>query len=317
MSLRPSPTTAADVPVARPALPALTVRVAEAPAPDVVPWWRGWFPRSSRKGWTTSLGVHALVLLAMAFWVLRPKGNEPPSFDTRLAGDFNGVDEGLTLTGGLNTEIDLVADMLAEPEPEPVPNPLVNINVEALGPKIAVEAPKAERLSVAGGIDNDNPGAGSGDGFGLAKFGQGGESIRGVEVKVGDPQFTLLWDTKVDLDLHVIEPGGKEIFWEEPKGRRGGELDVDNTKGFGPENVYWMHEDPDTGVRLPGVGPAGEYQWFVVYWGGFGGVPMPTRWRVRIKHAGKVTIVRGTFKSLNERSKVHTLKVETPAGPTP
>ena len=83
-------------------------------------------------------------------------------------------------------------------------------------------------------MDSDNPGAGEGDGFGLARFGQGGENIRGVEVKVGDPQFTLIWDTEADLDLHVIEPGGKEIYWEEPRGRQGGELDVDNTKGLRP-----------------------------------------------------------------------------------
>jgi len=51
---------------------------------------------------------------------------------------------------------------------------------------------------------------------------------------VGDPQFTLLWDTKADIDLHVIEPGGKEIFWNDPKGKFGGELDVDNIEGSAP-----------------------------------------------------------------------------------
>ena len=71
--------------------------------------------------------------------------------------------------------------------------------------------------------------------------------IRGVAVKVGDPQFTLLWDSDADLDLHVIEPGGKEIYWEEPKGKQGGELDVDNTKGFGPENIYWLVESDGPG----------------------------------------------------------------------
>ncbi len=30
----------------------------------------------------------------------------------------------------------------------------------------------------------------------MARFGNGGETIRGVKVKVGDPQFTLLWDTQ-------------------------------------------------------------------------------------------------------------------------
>ena len=80
----------------------------------------------------------------------------------------------------------------------------------------------AKNPSGGGGQANDNPGAGDGDGFGLARFGEGGELIRGVAVKVGDPQFTLIWNTDgVDLDLHVLEPGGKEIYWEEPKGTGG------------------------------------------------------------------------------------------------
>ena len=168
------------------------------------------------------------------------------------------------------------------------------------------------RPSGGGGVANDEPGAGEGDGFGLARFGEGGEVIRGVAVKVGDPQFTLIWDTDADLDLHVIEPGGKEIYWEEPKGKQGGELDVDNTKGFGPENIYWLVESTDQAPQGEGTGPPGQYQWFVVYWGGFGGIPKPTHWKVRIKHDGKVTVVKGKFRALNERSRTYTLKIDPP-----
>ncbi len=59
----------------------------------------------------------------------------------------------------------------------------------------------------------------------------------------------MIWDTDADLDLHVIEPGGKEIYWEDPKGEQGGELDVDNTKGLGPENIYWLVESEGPGSR--------------------------------------------------------------------
>jgi hypothetical protein len=128
----------------------------------------------------------------------------------------------------------------------------------------------------------------------------------------------LIWNTDgVDLDLHVLEPGGKEIYWEEPKGRQGGELDVDNTKGFGPENIYWMVESQGPGSeKVKGPGPPGTYKWFVVYWGGFGGVPRPTHWQVRVKHAGKVDVFHGKFSRLNERSKIYTLSVEPPGGKT-
>jgi hypothetical protein len=201
---------------------------------------------------------------------------------------------------------------LAPDEVSIMPAPLTHLDLDPIEPQVTARRTKAP--SAGGGRPNDNPGAGDGDGFGLARFGEGGELIRGVQVKVGDPQFTLIWDTDaVDLDLHVIEPGGKEIYWEDPKGNKGGELDVDNTKGFGPENVYWLVEsdDPDK-PKVKGPGPSGVYKWYVVYWGGFGGIAKPTHWQVRVKHAGKVTVYHGKFKALNERSKVYSLKVDPP-----
>ena len=117
-------------------------------------------------------------------------------------------------------------------------------------------------------------------------------------MKVGDPQFTLIWNTDgVDLDLHVIEPGGKEIYWEDPKGVKGGELDVDNTKGFGPENVYWLVESDGPGSeKVKGPGPPGVYKWYVVYWGGFGG--MPSR---RTGRSGSSMPARSTFSTASSR----------------
>ena len=221
------------------------------------------------------------------------------------------------LTGGLNTPLPMPAA------------PLVEAGLAADSPLSGSARAHADRArnpvsepprkpSGGGGAPNDNPGAGDGDGFGLARFGEGGELIRGVSVKVGDPQFTLIWNTDgVDLDLHVLEPGGKEIYWEDPKGRQGGELDVDNTKGFGPENIYWLVESEGPGSeKVKGPGPPGTYRWFVVYWGGFGGIPKPTHWQVRVKHDGKVTVYHGKFSALNERSKIYTLKVDPPSGKT-
>jgi hypothetical protein len=268
-----------------------------------------WLTPENIKGWASSLVLHAVLLLCLAFWYFAPRVNLAPRFDSRLAGSERGVEDGLTNMGGLNTEFTIPeAPVPSRDIPDPVLTSIKPLDIERIEPKLT-SLIGSDRPSAAGGIRNNNPGAGDGDGFGLARFGQGGEVIQGVAVKVGDPQFTLIWDSDADLDLHVIEPGGKEIYWEEPKGKLGGELDVDNTKGFGPENIYWLHVDPETGEREKGAGPPGEYKWFVVYWGGFGGVPKPTRWKVRIKHEGKVTVVNGKFKSLNERSKTHTLEV--------
>ncbi len=281
--------------------------------------WEFWTPEA-RKGWAGSLVAHTCLLVILGCWYFAPRSNSPNSFDSRLAGSRNGVLEGEMLTGGLNTPIEMPAAPQVETELALSSPNLAQIEVANLEPVIQIGG--AKKPSAGGGAPNTNPGAGDGDGFGLARFGEGGEVIRGVQVKVGDPQFTLIWNTDhVDLDLHVLEPGGKEIFWEEPKGNLGGELDVDNTKGYGPENVYWLVESDGPGSeKIKGPGPAGVYKWFVVYWGGFGGIAKPTHWQVRVKHAGQVQVHHGKFSALNERSKIYTLKVDPPLGgskPTP
>jgi len=304
-----SPRSNRAYPTAKPARPRLDVVVpVDAAIEEEIE--EPWLTREGLKGWASSLALHALLLLCLAFWYFAPKVNLPKTFDTRLAGSERGVEEGLTNTGGLNTT--LTIPEVPTPTPalaDPVLASLKPLEIQPLEPKIT-NLIGGDRASAEGGMKNDNPGAGEGDGFGLARFGQGGELVRGVEVKVGDPQFTLIWDSDADLDLHVIEPGGKEIYWEEPKGKQGGELDVDNTKGFGPENIYWLRDDPNGGEKVKGPGPPGEYKWFVVYWGGFGGIPKPTHWKVRIKHEGKLTVVPGKFRALNERSRIHTLEVK-------
>jgi hypothetical protein len=303
--------TKTSYPTARPPGPPGPAAIAPVATPAEEESPGPWLTREMLRGWTSSLALHAALLLILAFWYFAPKVNPPRSFDTRLAGSERGVDEGLTSEGGLNT-----AFTMPEAPPEPsIPDPVLSsikpLDLAQTEPKLT-NMVGGDRPSAEGGLRNNNPGAGDGDGFGLARFGQGGESVRGIEVKVGDPQFTLIWDSDADLDLHVVEPGGKEIYWEQPRGKQGGELDVDNTKGFGPENIYWLRDDP-AGGKVKGAGPPGEYRWFVVYWGGFGGIPKPTHWKVRIKHEGKVTVVNGKFRALNERSRVHTLEVKPSA----
>jgi len=280
----------------------------EAPA-DPWPWWTP----ESLKGWACSVTLHAILLLILGCWYFAPRDNGPIAFDSRLAGSPNGVLGAEALTGGLNTPLPM--PMAPLDTIEPASPSITQLDLVPLEPDLRFR--DNTKPSAGGGEPNENPGAGDGDGFGLARFGEGGEVIRGVSVKVGDPQFTLIWNADgVDLDLHVIEPGGKEIYWEEPKGAKGGELDVDNTKGYGPENIYWLvdSDGPDS-ERVKGPGPPGIYKWFVVYWGGFGGIAKPTHWQVRVKHDGKVTVHHGKFHALNERSKVYTLKVDPPAQP--
>jgi hypothetical protein len=315
--LRAGKTARSPVPIARAPEHALPQALPIDLPANAQGWLWEWWTPEFLKSWAGSVTMHVIVLVIMAFWYFSPRLHQVATFDSRLAGSPNGVIEGEMLTGGLNTPLPMPAPPavdsdLAEDSPS-----LAQLQLKTLEPEIRLRS--STKPTGGGGRPNDNPGAGYGDGFGLARFGEGGELIRGVSVKVGDPQFTLIWNTdNVDLDLHVLEPGGKEIYWEEPKGRFGGELDVDNTKGYGPENIYWLVESEGPGSKqVKGPGPPGIYKWYVVYWGGFGGLARPTHWQVRVKHDGKVTVHHGKFSALNERSKIYTLKVDPIPGTPP
>ena len=49
-------------------------------------------------------------------------------------------------------------------------------------------------------------------------------------------QVEVMWDSNyTDVDLHVIEPGGEEVFYSHRQSAQGGLLHADITTGFGPE----------------------------------------------------------------------------------
>ena len=72
-------------------------------------------------------------------------------------------------------------------------------------------------------------------------------------VGTGDVQISVTWDSAADVDLHVIEPNGTEIFFGNPRSSTGAELDLDSNAGCsdGPraENIHWVS----------GLAPRGTY----------------------------------------------------------
>ncbi len=47
---------------------------------------------------------------------------------------------------------------------------------------------------------------------------------------------TLTWDQEYDADLYVDQPNGEIVYYSYKNTRLGGQLDVDNRQGYGPEN---------------------------------------------------------------------------------
>ena len=110
----------------------------------------------------------------------------------------------------------------------------------------------------------------------------------------GSLQVNLAWDTdNTDIDLHVIEPGGEEIYFGDKRSNiTGGQLDRDDTDGYGPENIFWENA------------PDGEYKVFVHY---YGGTPR-TRYFVTINTASGSKSYNGVLEREDDQKDIVTIR---------
>jgi hypothetical protein len=120
---------------------------------------------------------------------------------------------------------------------------------EGLDPQRAVAIqPASDPVDAITLLDRENP-----DGLLERPIGSDGGNQR--DTGTGDVKVTLEWESDADLDLHVFEPDGTEIYFSE-RGptATGGELDVDANVGCDEngslENVFWP----------PGDAPSGDYR---------------------------------------------------------
>ena len=111
-----------------------------------------------------------------------------------------------------------------------------------------------------------------------------------LPVGTGAVQVSLTWYVNdingTDMDLHLVEPGGFEIYYNATSSPNGGILDYDDTCGDfrqgTTENIYYA-SDP----------PSGEYIVSVHYYGDYCGGSHPTQsFAVR-------TIVQGITQTFN------------------
>jgi len=82
----------------------------------------------------------------------------------------------------------------------------------------------------------------------------------------GEVQVNITWNTRADIDLYVVDPLGKEIYYADRQSNSGGQLDIDSNAACssdGPraENIFWPF-----GV----VPPRGEYEVRVNNWSACG-----------------------------------------------
>jgi hypothetical protein len=87
------------------------------------------------------------------------------------------------------------------------------------------------------------------------------ERLAAVGAELGSLTFSLMWDSKQDLDLHVIPPSGEEINYKHRSSKCGGRLDVDanfkmeDATVTPVENCYWQNA------------PSGDYRFYINNYG--------------------------------------------------
>ncbi len=127
------------------------------------------------------------------------------------------------------------------------------------------------------------------------------QRLRQAGAQFGDPQFSLMWNNRNDLDLHVIDPTGAHIWYRNKQSPSGGTLDVDananplELTNRPVENIFWT----------PGAAPQGEYQVYVHHFANHGD-PDPTEFTLRIVMNGRVREFSG---NLNPKERSETLRV--------
>lgn len=87
-----------------------------------------------------------------------------------------------------------------------------------------------------------------------------------ISVGTGDVQVNITWDSKADVDLHVVDPFGEEVYLAHKTAASGGMLDLDSNAGCGAdgpraENIFWA-----SGL----VAPRGDYIIRVDHWSNCG-----------------------------------------------
>jgi len=105
------------------------------------------------------------------------------------------------------------------------------------------------------------------------------QTMRVIKVGTGDVQVNVAWSGASDIDLHVFDPSGEEIFYDHKLSRSGGLLDLDSNgacsiDGRNAENVAWP----------PAGAPSGTYRVVIDYYDDCG--VARTDWIVTVQVAG-------------------------------
>ena len=119
--------------------------------------------------------------------------------------------------------------------------------------------------------------------------------VENIPVGFGDVQVTVSWDSDADLDLHVADPNGDEVYFDTFVVESGGELDLSagarcSASGVRNEHIAWTGGSP----------PPGLYEVRVTYNDNCGATE--TNYVVSVYNHGTTDTFSGTFSGPGEYS---------------
>jgi hypothetical protein len=115
--------------------------------------------------------------------------------------------------------------------------------------------------------------------------------VRVISVGTGDVQVSVSWSDTSDVDLHVVDPSGEEIYFGNRNSASGGELDLDSNAACSLDtdpdnpNAPPTHLSNENIVWPTGSAPSGTYTVRLAYWSACN-VSAPTEWVVTVATAG-------------------------------
>lgn len=121
------------------------------------------------------------------------------------------------------------------------------------------------------------------------------QALRVLQVGSGDIQISASWTDSADVDLHVIDPSGEEIYFGHKVAASGGTLDLDANAACSPNEssprVFYSNEN----VVWPlGTAPNGTYKVILDYWSDCN--VAQTDWVVTVQRQGaQPQIFTGSF----------------------
>ena len=150
--------------------------------------------------------------------------------------------------------------------------PLLELNAAPLEPA-AVTLVRGGKPSAGGGVANDNPAPGKATASAWPGSAREARSFGASRSRSATPSSPCSGTPTPTLTCTSSSRAARRFTGRNPKGDRAASSTSIIPRDSAPKTSTGLSSRTAPGsTKVKGPGPPGVYQWFVVYWGGFGGV---------------------------------------------